>query len=296
MCPRLVVRLAVALSVALAASAAPAQEPTKNAKAAAPAAKAVDLNTATAEQLLELPGIGEATAKKIIDGRPFASLEDLKGVGIPERTIEKLRTVATVTPARAATPAAKAATTRAMDRAEKAKEAKEEKAAAAGTAIDLNTADEAALLDLPGIGPATARAIIAARPFGAVGDLERVKGLGPAKIAALQGRVKVTPGATPTPTPVPTTPVAAEPKSATPKGKAANASAKAKAATVLAPGERININTASKEELDRLPGIGPVRAQAIINGRPFKAIEDIKTVKGIKDVEFGKIQGMISVK
>ena len=62
------------------------------------------------------------------------------------------------------------------------------------------------------------------------------------------------------------------------------------------PGEKININTASKDELDVLPGIGPVRAQAIIDGRPFKTIEDVMKVKGIKEVEFGKIKDMITVK
>jgi competence protein ComEA len=61
----------------------------------------------------------------------------------------------------------------------------------------------------------------------------------------------------------------------------------------------ININTATKEELDGLPGIGPVKAQAIIDYRnangPFKSPEDIMKVKGIKEGEFGKIKDQISV-
>jgi competence protein ComEA len=61
----------------------------------------------------------------------------------------------------------------------------------------------------------------------------------------------------------------------------------------------VNINTATKEELDALPGIGPVKAQAIIEYRnangPFKAPGDIMKVRGIKEGEFGKIKDQITV-
>ena len=61
-------------------------------------------------------------------------------------------------------------------------------------------------------------------------------------------------------------------------------------------GQKVDINTAAKEDLDALPGIGPVKAQAIIEARPFKTIEDIMKVRGIKAGEFGKIKDMITVK
>lgn len=64
---------------------------------------------------------------------------------------------------------------------------------AVGAPVDLNTADEAALDSLPGIGPATAAAIVAHRgeagPFRSVDDLLDVRGIGEAKLEALRGLV-----------------------------------------------------------------------------------------------------------
>jgi hypothetical protein len=56
----------------------------------------VDLNTASEKELEDLPGVGPATAKKIVAGRPYASVDDLEKAGVSKSTIAKLRSQATV--------------------------------------------------------------------------------------------------------------------------------------------------------------------------------------------------------
>lgn len=72
--------------------------------------------------------------------------------------------------------------------------ASEEPIAATGGKVNLNTADEAQLTTLPGIGPSLARRIIQYRqqkPFQRVEDLQQVSGIGPAKFRRLAGQVEV---------------------------------------------------------------------------------------------------------
>lgn len=61
----------------------------------------------------------------------------------------------------------------------------------------------------------------------------------------------------------------------------------------------VNINSASVQELDSLPGIGPTYAQRIIDYRTsnggFKSVDEIKNVKGIGDKTFEKFKDKISI-
>lgn len=60
---------------------------------------------------------------------------------------------------------------------------------------------------------------------------------------------------------------------------------------------QIDINTGSIEELDQLQGIGPVKAQAIVDARPFDGIDELIDVQGIGEVTLENIksQGLACV-
>ncbi len=63
---------------------------------------------------------------------------------------------------------------------------------ALGWPLSVNEVSEAALRAVPGIGPATAAAIVAARPFERLLDLERVRGIGPVRRRRLSPHLTVT--------------------------------------------------------------------------------------------------------
>ena len=87
---------------------------------------------------------------------------------------------------------------------------------------------------------------------------------------------------TPSPSKSPTLPAASAPSAtATPTGKSQQASG------------LVDINSASAEELDKLPGVGPARAKAIIANRPYNGKDDLTQRKIIPANIYNQIKDKI---
>jgi competence protein ComEA len=76
-------------------------------------------------------------------------------------------------------------------------------------------------------------------------------------------------------------------------------SAPAFAGTAKEPVSKVNLNTATADQLASVPGLGPKLAARIVEQRQksggFKSVEDILSVKGIGEKSFAKIQGHLTV-
>lgn len=162
-----------------------------------------------------------------------------------------------------------------------------------GERLDPNVADEIQLDRLPGLGPSRARAIVRDReargPFGSLDDLERVPGLGRSRVQRLAPYVTLRP----------------DPAG---QGRARRAAGKARAGGADRAGgghgvgesqatAPIDLNRATAAELTSLPGIGPVRAAAIVRWRkahgPFRHVEDLLAIPGIGPATLERLRGRV---
>jgi competence ComEA-like helix-hairpin-helix protein len=177
------------------------------------AGERIDVDRASAEELARLPRVGPGLAARIVADReehgPFGSLEALDRVsGVGPTLLAAIRPHAAFSAAGraladAGRPGPAAVGSPLIDYGAFAASQSARPALAAGSAlgvgapgrVSINTASQAELDQLPGIGPALARAIVAERtahgPFRTLEDLRRVRGLGAATRKALAGRIIV---------------------------------------------------------------------------------------------------------
>jgi competence protein ComEA len=105
---------------------------------------------------------------------------------------------------------------------------------------------------------------------------------------------------------IPVPPGAADPSAdpAVPSDPASTAgpakkSKKGKSAPELAPGQKVDLNTASADDLETLPGVGDTTAQRIVTWRSqhgsFSSIGQLRDVGGIGDAKFSKLKDLVTV-
>jgi competence protein ComEA len=154
--------------------------------------------------------------------------------------------------------------------------------------VDLNKANRAELQQLPGVGEQMASRIEERRrrkgAFRTVEDVTDVRGIGPARRDRMRDWVAVDEEDLGEGDPLELPPTPASKKSSSRKKEP--------------PASAIDINRASAQELQKLDGIGPAHAKAIIDERakkPFDKVEDLCRVPGIKEGILKKVRPYIMV-
>ncbi len=144
--------------------------------------------------------------------------------------------------------------------------------------VDLNAATLTQLEALSGVGEATAKKIVAARPYANVQELSKA-GLSAAQIEKISAMVRVGAAA---PAAAPTSAPAAAPSAKTTHTKAA------------APSGPVDLNGASEKDLESLPGVGVATAKKIISGRPYASLDDLHRA-GVPAATIQKLGGLVSI-
>jgi len=173
-----------------------------------------------------------------------------------------------------------------------------------GLPIDLNRATAEDLDAIPGLGPALAKRIVDYRqahgPFKKIEDLRGVSGVGPQNLEKLKPYLGLGSPEAMAPPDWKAPMTAAESVSGyhidSQEGQLPGSKSDIGPKT---PGRVIDPNLASKEDLETLPGIGPVLAQRIIDYRrahgPYKKIDDLRKVSGIGRRKLEKMKPFLTI-
>jgi competence protein ComEA len=151
--------------------------------------------------------------------------------------------------------------------------------------IDLNQANRAQLLQVPGIGDKTAEKIETYRqehgPIRSKEELTQIQGIGPAKYEKVKNWVTVRPEEPRVVVDSSAIPLQSRRPAADPAKPTITIKASKKEDSIKEP---IDVNQADWQELQKLPGIGPKIAQRILDERaklPFRTVDDLRRVSGI---------------
>ena len=153
--------------------------------------------------------------------------------------------------------------------------------------IDIETATAAELSRLPRVGPRLAKTIVADRaahgPFGSTTGLDRVPGVGPGLLKVLEPHVIFS-----------GTGGRRVGGYASPDEHSGPAGVEPDSAITQTPASPLDLNSATVEELDALPGVGRARAAAIVQYRtehgPFNKVEELTRVSGFGPAALRRLQ------
>lgn len=185
-----------------------------------------------------------------------------------------------------------------------------------GEKIDPNTAGEEDLDRLPRVGPSIARRIVEDRkangPYASVADLARVPGLGARTVERLAPHLALSPGQPASRAARPSSartgpqvsPLSARTGTAGPSSPSARTGASARlppsAGRAGAPGPPLDLNRATAEELQQLPGIGPALADRIVAFRTergaFARPEELQKVSGIGAKTYARLAPLVTAR
>ncbi len=272
--------------------------------------EAVNINTANADRLQALPGIGKKKAESIILKRKelagksgvggFKTIEDLALVkGISLNKVSKLEEWISVKDKKL-TPK-KDVLTGEVEKKVEIKKIDDPLVKSSTPLIDINTATLKELTSLPGIGPSTAKNIITYREgskFSKVEDIMNVKRIGEKSLLKFKHLIKV---GTEISIKKPDDIGKIAPTAQDENKKIETIEVvkdKVDVSPVKTDDQLIDINTATLEELTSLPGIGPSTAENIIKYREetkFSKIEDITNVKRIGEKSLLKFKHLIKI-